>query len=664
MENTKSWDRYQRGLNFKSKINLLPIVDKNERFYAAKQWEGIKANGLPTPVLNVIKRIIDYKISAIMSDTITMQFSADGIDDTTENEQDTLYRQVASILTGYSKTLWENLKVDSMNEDGLLDAALSGDMVSFWYWNDKVDAGNGQKGDINGELIDNVNYFPGDPNTDEINDAYGPVQPYIILAFRRQVSDVREEAKENGASEQDLKNITADGETQNQAGDRAKTELEADGEDGKCIVLLEMWDEPEKIEETDPVTGKKYIKSVIHHIMAKRSTRAVTTRPKWDTDLHRYPVALMNWYKRKGSAHGEAEATGLISNQIMINQQAAMMALWIKLHGFPRVIYDKIRINAWNNDLSKAIPVNGSDAGGVNGAAAYMQPAQISGAVMQFMEWFIQITKDMAGANDAALGEASPTNTSAIQVLQRATAVPLNSIRRRFYKYDEDIGLIELDFFVSKYAEYPKRMLEITKDNVKQVVPFDATILQKMKLKLKIDVGPSTQWNEASAAQTLDNLLMADRITFIEYLKRLSNGLIPDRQGLIDDRESKETAQRETEKQLMYELMARFVDTLPPETLKQLDLLKQNDPAQYEQQVKALIQQSPAQQPQAAQPKQETAKTPSESISYKDIPPEAQVQMLAQAGIQTSPQAIVQNQATQQALKPVNGGGGNGVPTV
>ena len=433
-QNTQGWDRYQSGLDYKSKINLLPIIDKNERFYSGKHWEGIKSNGLPTPVLNVTKRIIDYKISAIMSDMITMQFSAEGIGDNTQNEQEQLYRQAAAILSGYSKTLWENLKVDSMNEDGLLDAALSGDMVSYWYWNDKVDIGNGQMGDISGELIDNANYFPGDPNTEEINNAYGPVQPYILLAFRRQVSDVKKEAAENGVDEFALLNIEADSDTENQPGDRSKVEIE--GEGGKCIVLLEMY--PKESDKPVPHVDAGKIT-----IWARKSTRAVEVRKEWNTDLHRYPVALMNWYKRKGSAHGEAEATALISNQIMINQQAAMIALWIKLHGFPRVLYDKTRIpQGWTNDISAAIAINGTDGGGVSGAASYMAPAQLSAPVMQFMEWFIQITKDMAGASDAALGEANATNTSAIIVLQKATSVPLNSIKRRFYKYVEDIGLI------------------------------------------------------------------------------------------------------------------------------------------------------------------------------------------------------------------------------
>jgi hypothetical protein len=106
-----------------------------------------------------------------MSDMISMQFSADGIADNTEDEQEINWRDMANVLSMYSKTAWENLKLDTMNEDGLLDASTSGDMVSFWYWEDRVDAGNGIMGDLNGEMVDSVNYMPGDVNEQEINNA-------------------------------------------------------------------------------------------------------------------------------------------------------------------------------------------------------------------------------------------------------------------------------------------------------------------------------------------------------------------------------------------------------------------------------------------------------------------------------------------------------------
>ena len=595
-ENTKIWDRYQQGLSYQSKIKLLPTIDKNERFYSGNQWEGITANKLPTPILNVTKRVVDYKISAVMSDLITMQFSADGVSDNTQDQEGQTYNNAAKLFTQYSKTQWENLKMDSMNERGLLKSTLAGDLISNWFWHDKIN-------DFYGELINSCNYFPGDPNNPEINNAYEPAQPYIILELRRQVEDVRQEALKNGVTKEEVEGIVGDAETQNQAGDRAKSEID---NEGKCIVLLsytrKLVDVLEEVPALDelgqpvldefgqPVMTEQSTGEQEWKIFAEKATRTVTVRKEWDTGLHRYPVAKMSWYEREGCAHGEAEATSLIPNNIMINQQAAMIALWISRNGYPKVIYDKDLIDGWTNDVATAIPVKANGAGVAN-AAQYMQPAQMSNIVMKFMEWFIQITKDMAGANDAAVGEANPTNTSAIIVLQKASAIPLSPIKRRFFQYIEDIGLIWLDFIMSKYTEYPTRDLTIKQNNVKEVIPFDTSILKKMKMKLKIDVGASSQWNEAAAIQTLDNLLQGDRIDFIEYLKRIPNGVIPDKQGLIDNRESAEAMAQDADKKLLYELMARFVEQLPPEVIKSLNEMKQNNPEQFEAQVKQMIQQ-------------------------------------------------------------------------
>lgn len=610
MENTIIWDKYQRGRNHQSKISLLPKIDKAERFYSGDQWSGIKANKLPTPILNVTKRIVDWKVAQVMSDLLKMQFTAEGISDIADDEQSIIYRQIASLFSEYSETLWENLKMDSMNEKGLLKAAIGGSFVTYWYWYDKIDNGDGQMGNIMGELVNICNYFPGDPNNPEINNAYEPVQPYIILSFRRNVADVRMEAKENGVSAYDIESIVSDDETSNQAGDRAKNELE--GGDGKCTVLLYLWrkliEDFEETEQTiiDPETNMettkiiKVSKGKRWHIYAEKSTQTVIIRKEWDTGLHRYPVALMNWYEREGDAYGEAEATSLVPNNIMINQQAAMIALWIKLHGFPKVLYDKTRIPNWTNDLSKAIPVNGVDTGGVGGAATYMQPAQISQAVMDFMTWFIGITKDMAGANESVLGEAAPTNTSAIIVNSKNAVVPLASIKRRFYQYVEDIGLIWLDFWTSKYPEYPAKNIPVKRDGKTVIEHLDTSILKDIKLRLKIDIGPANIWSEAAQAQTLDNLLSQQLITFIEYLERQPKGGIPDLDGLIEARKSEEAAQKAQEKQFMYQMMGTLMEqiepNLPPEAQNELKMLQRNDPQDYESQVKQLITQQ-AQQP-------------------------------------------------------------------
>ena len=587
MDRTKDWRQYQIGIGHKNSLELYKTVDKNERFYTKRHWEGVRTNGLPAAVLPYAKRIVDFKVAMVTSDRVSMTFTPQGVSDDANDELSFLQRKIASQLTDYARTVAENTKFDEMNSNGLLDAAISGDMVSFWFWDETIDAGNGIMGDINGHLVDNVNVFLGDVNTPEINNVYGPVQPYIIIAFRKNVKEVRDEfrreAEKRGMSEDEIEaeieNITPDNETGNQAGDRAKIELNEDEESGKCIVLLKMWREYRD--------GK-------WHIMARRSTEYVVIRDTWDTGLHRYPVAWMNWDIRKGSCHGEAEITSLIQNQVIIDKLASMIALWIYRHGFTRMIYDKSRITSISNDITQAIAVNdAASAGGVGAVAQYMQPAQLSAAVQSFFTMFITLTKEAAGANESILGEAAPTNTSAIIVNSKNAAVPLNNIKQRFYRYIEDVGLIWLDFWMSKYTQYTDRQIEITKDGVKQVITLDTETLKQMRLKLRIDVSPSSPFDEAAQQQTLDNLLAQDRITFVEWLERVKKGIIPDKEGLIEARTGEEARRRAENEQFMWEIMAKEMreiePTLPDEARNQLQMLQRNDPMAYEEQAKALI---------------------------------------------------------------------------
>ena len=51
--------------------------------------------------------------------------------------------------------------------------------------------------------------------------------------------------------------------------------------------------------------------------------------------------------------------------------------------------------------------------------------------------------------------------------------------------------------------------------------------------EMKLDVGAAAYWSEIAAAQTLDNLLAGGQITLGEYLERIPDEYITDREGLI-----------------------------------------------------------------------------------------------------------------------------------
>ncbi|MGM9549833.1 MAG: hypothetical protein ACI3V5_08310 [Faecousia sp.] len=67
------------------------------------------------------------------------------------------------------------------------------------------------------------------------------------------------------------------------------------------------------------------------------------------------------------------------------------------------------------------------------------------------------------------------------------------------------------------------------------MVPFDFSVLKKVQLCIKLDVGASSYWSEMANVQTLEGLLMNHHINVIQFLERLPSGYLVKKQELIDE---------------------------------------------------------------------------------------------------------------------------------
>lgn len=575
MQTTNEWQLYENGKTYNRKIGLYTNVDRNERFYAGDQWNGVAANGLPTPVFNIFKRCINYFISAILSQKVKMQFipiNSSEINATPDDEIKNLYGEIISKFN--SETLWERMKMDMNIRQALLDAALSADADAHIFWNEKIHTGQiiegvEVMGDIDFEMVDNVNVMFGNPN-----DVRVETQPYILVSFRQLVSKLKAEAKANKVKKTDYDRITSDTDNQEQAGSMAKIELEGGDESGKTTAIIKYW--------RDEETG---------HIFWKKSTRYCEIIKEVDTGLTRYPVAHMNWDKRKNSYHGQAVGTGLIPNQIFINKMFAMVMLNLMHTAFPKVVYNTSLIDKWVNQIGQAIPVQAGED--MKKVATYLEPAAMSSQVMNVIDAAINYTKDLIGVTDAATGNIKADNHAAIIAVQQASFIPLENIKAALYQWVEDIGYIWLDMMIAKYG---KRNITVTRKGKREVIPFDFNQLKDVKFQLKIEVGPSSYWSEITQMQTLDNLLKDAKIDFIQYLERVPDGMIPKKEDLISD-------------------IKQQIANNPP-------------------------------QPEI---------NPTISIPYESLPPAGQIQLAQKIGIQLTPQDIAMMPTEEPAQTPIGG---------
>lgn len=535
---TDEWDLYQKGIDFKNRIGLYSMVEENNRYFQGDQWYGLADDGLPKPVFNVIKPVIRYKISTIMQNDTKIVYSAG-------NASDPEYPQlqdVASKLTKYAESLWEKLKMDFNNENVLKDGAITGDGIIYFYYDE-------EKKQICAEIVDSTNIYPGNVNDPDIQSQ----DEYIILTFRRSVTSVRREAINEGMSEEEAENITSDEDTMEQAGDMSKMELDTDT---MCIVAMKLWKDP----DTKTVHCKKSVKN------------AVIVEDK-DTMYKLYPIAMMNWETVKNSFHGVSDVTGLIPNQLYINKIAAMIMISTMFTAFPKMVYDSTMVDNPDNEIGVAIGVKTGGQGNIKNLIDYISPAAISGDAFNMFERTITLTKELMGAGDGALGSIDPTKASGRSILavMEQSATPLESIRRRFYNYIEDVALIWADMW-RVHAQYEGGMQITYTDNDGEQASetISGDVFDRLMLQTKIDVGPSSRWNERALQETLDNLLQGGYIPFEEYVE-----LMPESSGLPKEK-LKEFIEQQKQMQLpppppqmSDEEMDAFLDSLPPEVQQQ-----------------------------------------------------------------------------------------------
>lgn len=494
------WDK---GMEFKNSINLNDTVKTNENFFIGKQWEGVRSNGLPTPVFNVIKRASSFIVASITPANIKASLTALA---STPNTTEII--EPVRVLNEELDTLTEINRIPALVGEFVRDSAVRGDGCIYTYWDADEDIGADYKGAIKSETVENTRVVFGNPNDRNVQS-----QPYIIIGKRAIRGQVRKRAKENGFEEWE-----SIGATDDLAADSVKNT------DDKVDLLFLMWKD-----EKGEVWGYEY-------------TEKCAVREPWNMGIRMYPVTWLNWDYVADSYHGQAMITGLIPNQIFINKAWAAAMLSLLTMAYPKVIYDRNRIKKWDNRIGAAIGV----VGDASTAARYMEGANFSPQIGQFLQMAKEETESVLGATSVAMGDTRPDNTSAIIALQRAAATPSERTKQNVFACIEELYRIYVEFIAEYYG---KRTVDVsTPDEVMEMYRFagreapdfiqqewDFDQYKKFPYYIKMDVGESSYFSEMANIQTLNNLLQMQAITPLQFFERIPEGYVTDRQGLIND---------------------------------------------------------------------------------------------------------------------------------
>ena len=515
--------RYEAGYSFNQRIGLYDKVKVNEDFFIGNQWEGVQSNGLPTPTYNMFKRVINFQVSTITSDNMAIQVT--GMPSTSGYTMKQLDR-ICEVINHQLAAIMELNKIVAKNREFLRNAAVTGDGCMHFYFDPTVENGQMVKGEIKAEVLDNLRVMFGNPSCRDVQR-----QPYIIITRRELVEDVKwhiEDLKEMGKEDKETYTKVANPDDIQPDSEKFQNEYDSYTDD-KVTVMTYYF----KNRETNT-------------IWAIECTEKQIIREAYDTELSLYPLIWINWDYIRDCYHGQAMVTGLLANQKFINKMFALVGISLLTTAFPKYVYDRTKIKNWSGDVGSAIGVSGN----VNDVAKVIEGASVSPQIAQFIEMSFDKTHSLLGASDVAMGDSRPDNTSAIIALQRAANTPMELTKQQDYQCIEDAARIWIDM-MSVY--YGTRMVEVSMDMDKPgeqplgmelptqvfLKPFDFSKLKTLQLSIKQDVGASSYWSEMANVQTLENLLMNNRIDTVDFLDRLPNGYLMKKQELIDKLKAK-----------------------------------------------------------------------------------------------------------------------------
>ncbi len=506
-----AWELYEAGKEYKRRIGLYETVRQNERFYRGDQWSET-ASELPRPVFNMIRRITDYLVCAVLPGDLSIRYSDEGLPFLESSVQ---RERVTGGIDSFNRNAayrWKHEGMQSLVHRALLNAAISGDGIFYCRWDDTMQNGQPYAGEIRTELIENTDLFVADVNSTDLQS-----QDYILLSGRATVNSLRREAMENGFSEREVQRIVGDG-IENESDSFSSYELRGSE---KATYLIRFFRE----------NGE---------VIFEKTTRTTLIR-RVNTGLRHYPVAYFNWNPTKGCFHGTAPVSDMIANQKYVNTAYAMVMKHMYDTAFSKVIYDKSRIPEWSNEVGEAIAAVGG--GNVSDAVSVVGTGELQNGYLDLIQNVIDTTKDMMCATEAALGDAPAHNTSALLTLQEASRLALHRVRSELIRAVSEVATIWADMICTYYPA-ERLLLTLEESGISAERP-DYTLLRRELLCAAAEVGEADTYTPAATVNLLDKLLAEGYLDAKAYISLLPPGSVSDRDAILKNLHLKGKSQDE-----------------------------------------------------------------------------------------------------------------------
>jgi len=530
---TNIWQEWDNVRAYQAQIGLLERLNQNVNFFEGRQWPPAteKTKTLPRPVFNIVKMICRNKVANILAKPVRITYKA------YDNQEG------AEKFTRFAEFISKELKQDEVDGDAVRDGAVKGCYIYHYYWDAEAKGKKGRKeGALRVELIDPLNFGVHNPR-----EPYVQKQKWVIIASREEVEAVK--AMADKTVDKDL--IKPDDNDFHYDNDKEQENSNL------CTVLTKYFRQNGEVFFTKSVKGvvinkpkpltpnikaaqqqlgldvdNDGVDAAFSKLPESEYKEPVSEATEAEYKAHLYPIVVGNYERMENCIYGLSEIEGLIPNQKAINFSIAMKLLLEQNMAWGKFIAkdDALRDQEVTNEPGQVLIDYSKQVGQ---GFYYLPTPPISSAQLSISETIISLTRSLSGATEVMHGELPSANLSgaAIAQLQSQAKMPVEELRKRFWRVKEQQGRIYEQFFKLFYddAEY------VYQNENDEEVPdkFDGTMYKDTQFSVVVEAVGGTRASSATDIQVLTDLAALKIISPLAFVSTLPDDFITNKSELI-----------------------------------------------------------------------------------------------------------------------------------
>ncbi len=549
------WNDYQNGQAYLANMGFTQNIPIYVDFFEGRQYPAATEDTkhIPKPVFNMIEMIVDNKISNVLASPIKHRFIVEGNKLATEK------------LTRFAEYQKKEMGLAEADDEAAEEGSVKGTYIYHFYWDEKAPGKRGNyEGGLRVQVIDMMNVAFADPSERDEQK-----QEWIILSQRLPVKKVREMADDDvdkNLITSDMKETLYHYDIEQEGMQECTVLLRYFRKDGE--VYFERGTKSTIINKPRPLNPYINLKK-LENIAKKDYDPEIAASPdevleKKENDIDKpklslYPIAVGSWKKRHGSIYGRGEVEALIPNQKAVNQEFSMQLLDHQETGYSKIL---VKANALNGQEITNVPgeVITDYTPSPNWGIKTLERTSISGSALQLAPQIVDLTRTVTNSNEVITGDMISKDLSglAIAQLQAQSQKPISRLQKNFWKTQEKIGKILVQFYKFFYRDkefsydltleelnalrnnpmYQGQLIEQTQFDI-----FNGEEFMDMNVEVVVEVGAGTQYSEIQSMSMLNSLLAAGLIDPMTYYKLYPENAMPFKADLIAMEEAKQRSE-------------------------------------------------------------------------------------------------------------------------